>query len=650
MSATTQTWTSASTYGGAGTYDWLSGSNWISAIPGGTDEALFPLTPGTNPYEVLIELGSSGNAQNFVSDDPNLNFHIGVGTGAFQVFETMAINAGTLTLNDGSFTIGGENNSGPDGTLYVGSGGTVAGDGVVADSSGIQTFNNSGADVGTLMFNGGTVFAVAGSQNALEVFATVVGTANFHIEGNAGLILDYPVLAPASTVAFDGGASATGVLIDSSENTPFGIDSNTSFTLNISGFDVGSGTTALDSIEIASDLTATATLTGSVLTITKADSTVDTFTLTGATYSGDTVNSSNDGTNTFFFLDTVCFAAGTQIRTEAGECLVEDLKEGDLVAIAQDGEVTFQPVKWVGNRTIDLTRHPRPRFAAPIRIVRGAIAENLPVRDLVVSPDHCLLLDGKLIPAKLLINGMTIRQELETRSVTYYHVEMPKHSILLAEGVAAESYLDTGNRSFFSNAGLALMLHPEFHVNAGLRHWEADACAPLTVRPDAVLPVWRPIADRAVALGHTPPEFATTTDADLHLLADGRRIDTIATAGDTHSFLVPAGVQSLVLASRSVVPHELTPYLDDPRQIGVSVRHIVMRGRTDRVEFSPDHPSLTCGWHAPEKAEGALWRWTLGQGALPVGVVDGPMILEITVASTTIYRIDEHRLEGRLAA
>ena len=56
----------------------------------------------------------------------------------------------------------------------------------------------------------------------------------------------------------------------------------------------------------------------------------------------------------------------------------------------------------------------------------------------------------------------------------------------LAEGLSAESYLDTGNRTYLSNSCVALVLHPEFHVNAGLKCWEADACAPLGVSPTAV--------------------------------------------------------------------------------------------------------------------------------------------------------------------
>ena len=160
------------------------------------------------------------------------------------------------------------------------------------------------------------------------------------------------------------------------------------------------------------------------------------------------------------------------------------------------------PIKWVGYRRLDLDRATRSRIS-PHRCASAAApsARTLPRRDLVVSPDHCMFVDGKLIPAKLLINEMTIVQERDTRVVEYYHVELDRHAVLLAEGLPAESYLDTGNRAFFSNAGLALVLHPEFHVNAGLRCWETDACAPLAVSAEAVEPVWRKLASRAEDFG-----------------------------------------------------------------------------------------------------------------------------------------------------
>ena len=66
-----------------------------------------------------------------------------------------------------------------------------------------------------------------------------------------------------------------------------------------------------------------------------------------------------------------------------------------------------------------------------------------------VSPEHCLIIDGLCVRAKLLVNGGSIVSERDRTHVTYYHVELERHGILLAENTPAESYLDTGNRSMF---------------------------------------------------------------------------------------------------------------------------------------------------------------------------------------------------------
>ena len=105
-----------------------------------------------------------------------------------------------------------------------------------------------------------------------------------------------------------------------------------------------------------------------------------------------------------------------------------------------------------------------------------------------------------LIPARRLINGATIVQDRNLRSVEYFHVELETHALLIAEGLLAESYLDTGNRAFYDNAGLAMVLHPEFSVNACLKTWQEDACAPLAVVDAVVEPVWQRLAARAKEL------------------------------------------------------------------------------------------------------------------------------------------------------
>jgi len=168
-----------------------------------------------------------------------------------------------------------------------------------------------------------------------------------------------------------------------------------------------------------------------------------------------------------------CFAAGTRIATPCGEVLVEALAIGDAVSLAGGG---VAQVAWIGRRTVDAARHPEPRKVWPVRIMTNAFGPGLPVRDLWLSPDHAVFVDDVLIPVKHLINGTTIAQ-IPVDDVSYYHVELPAHDLLLAEGLAVESYLDTGDRSNFLNGGGPVALHPDF----ASRVWEAEGCAPLIV-------------------------------------------------------------------------------------------------------------------------------------------------------------------------
>lgn len=145
----------------------------------------------------------------------------------------------------------------------------------------------------------------------------------------------------------------------------------------------------------------------------------------------------------------VCYLAGTAIATPAGEVAVEDLTPGDRVLTADGREVAVQ---WLGIQPV-APRFADPQKVNPICIKAGAIAENVPARDLFVSPDHAVEISGVLYNANALVNGRTIFQQrrMPMDGFTYYHVETEAHEVLLAEGCPAESYLDIPDRSLFAN-------------------------------------------------------------------------------------------------------------------------------------------------------------------------------------------------------
>jgi Hint domain-containing protein len=316
---------------------------------------------------------------------------------------------------------------------------------------------------------------------------------------------------------------------------------------------------------------------------------------------------------------------------------VERLRPGRQVVTLVDGQEVPQAVAWLGHCRIGLAGHPRPETVAPIRIRRDAFADGMPHRDLVVSPDHAVFVDGKLICARQLVNGTTICQELDWTAVDYYHVELDRHAILLAEGLPAESYIDTGNSGFFANSGAPLVLHPDLTDESGYPTREAGSCAPFVWDEASVRPVWQFLAERAAALGRPVPQRATTADAGLRLVAKGRTLKPIYGDDKLVIFTLPRSAREVRLVSRAQLPTEARPWLEDRRRLGVRVARLVLRGADEVREVPVDHPDLVSGWWAVERDGQAISRWTDGEAVLPLPAMRGDAMLEIHLAGTMTY-------------
>jgi hypothetical protein len=171
------------------------------------------------------------------------------------------------------------------------------------------------------------------------------------------------------------------------------------------------------------------------------------FFLTDREYTGKLGGDNGDVTITRY-QDTICFMEGTIIQTPAGGAPVETLKRGDLVLTNDGREV---PVDWLGVQTISLKFADKMRVL-PIRIKAGALAESIPSRDLLISSDHALLVEGALIQAGALVNGTSIVRETSVPATfKYYHVEVEHHSLVLAENTPAETFVDNVDRLGFDN-------------------------------------------------------------------------------------------------------------------------------------------------------------------------------------------------------
>ncbi len=142
-----------------------------------------------------------------------------------------------------------------------------------------------------------------------------------------------------------------------------------------------------------------------------------------------------------------CYVAGTRIRTPDGDVPIETLREGDAVLTASG---VARPVRWIGRRSYAGRFLLGNRGRLPIRFAAGSLGVGLPERDLLVSPEHGMAIDGWLVPAAALLNGTTIIQAA-LDAVRYVHVELDSHDLLLAEGMPSESYVDDGNRASFHN-------------------------------------------------------------------------------------------------------------------------------------------------------------------------------------------------------
>jgi len=187
-----------------------------------------------------------------------------------------------------------------------------------------------------------------------------------------------------------------------------------------------------------------------------------------------------------------CFAAGTRIATDHGEVAVETISVGDMVRTLLGDTLT--PITWVGRREVDCAHHPHPRKVWPVRIAAGAFGSNRPHTDLFLSPDHAVYVNGVLIPIKHLVNGSTIAQ-VPTDQVTYHHLELPAHDVLLAEGLPAESFLDLRDGSNYANHPGPARLFPDYSA----RMWEAFGCARLVVTGPELQAARALVADAASA-------------------------------------------------------------------------------------------------------------------------------------------------------
>ncbi len=178
----------------------------------------------------------------------------------------------------------------------------------------------------------------------------------------------------------------------------------------------------------------------------------------GEVYASETVTVAENADGNGSVISIACYCRGTLIETEHGPVAVEALVIGDrLKTLGGDAK----PIKWIGTRSYDGRFVANNREVLPICIAAGALGENVPSRDLWISPHHALYLEGALIESKDLVNGISIVQAEKIERVDYFHVELFNHNVIFAEGAEAETFIDNDSRAIFQNVADYFALYPE---------------------------------------------------------------------------------------------------------------------------------------------------------------------------------------------
>ncbi|MEJ5118807.1 Hint domain-containing protein [Gluconobacter cerinus] len=476
------------------------------------------------------------------------------------------------------------------GVVDVGSGGNATGNTV---SNGGYLYAESGGTIGTTTLQSGAILsAKAGS--------TISGT----VTAAKGATLTIPTTA-GGTIDLQGNG-----------NVGLTITGSGSPTTVISGFseDKTAGT--------ADGITLTNVKTANVASVTYPDTDHVTFTLKdgsavtlniiGVQNVGYTLASDSSGDLVY----EVCFLADTLIAGPNGNIAVQDLAPGDTVTSYRDGQAYSSTVSWAGKAHCVVRPEKADDEAGyPVRILENAIALGVPFQDMLVTSEHCLFLDGKFIPARMLVNGRSIYYDKSFTSYDYFHIETEDHSVIMANGALTESYLDTGNRRAFEQKSNVFMFGQK------AKSWENDAAAALTVCRDLVEPVYRQIEQRAQELQFAvqAPAATTVTESDLHLVSDrGHRIQPLRTVDNRVMFMIPSDVSSVRIVSNSSRPADaIGPFVDDRRMLGVLIGDVSFfdSGVTVNIKTHLTKENLS-GWHSVEHIP---MRWTNGNAYLPLG-------------------------------
>ncbi|QFT47077.1 Hemolysin, chromosomal [Roseivivax sp. THAF40] len=191
------------------------------------------------------------------------------------------------------------------------------------------------------------------------------------------------------------------------------------------------------------------------------------------------------GSMDFFNIEEIvpCFTPGTKVATPQGERLVEDLREGDKIITRDNG---LQEIRWVGRKDLSGFELARKPHMKPVLIRAGSLGNNLPEHDMLVSPNHRMLVNNdktalyfeerEVLAAAKHLTGLEGVDEVRALGVSYIHFMFDRHEVVLANGAWTESF-QPGDYSLkgIGNAqrNEILELFPELAETEGLKGYAA---------------------------------------------------------------------------------------------------------------------------------------------------------------------------------
>lgn len=582
----------------------------------------------------VVTFDASANAIS-VTNNPDTNSIAGPYTqwGADNIINGLAIEGENPVTFSGTGTLG------INGSLNMASGTALAVSGMTMTVANAPSMSN-----GTLTLENGADVSINGSIDGTVNFGDAAeGSHNTLILGSGSYTVhNITNYSPSSAIQMQNTSGVEGIRWVKTGDNTYALESKVKNSGSASGY---SYNVLVPSVSFAQAVEANGTpavdASGNPIYYTPASLYNDGTGATGTDENGNTYYDSygmteNDGT-----LSLTCFLANSMIETPKGPVAVQDLRRGDMVVAYVNGAKQARALTWAGKARATVNPTLADDEAGyPVRILKDAIADGVPYKDMLITAEHCLFFDGKFIPARMLVNGTTIVYDKSVSAYDYYHIEVAEHSVIVADGMQTESYLDTGNRRNFTQEGVVVS------IGGRAKSWNTDAGAPLCVDRAVVEPLFNRLAARTSVVAHAhvaPAAPVLTTDADLKLVTDrGAVVRPMRQHGNTVCFMLPAGVQSVRFVSRASRPADVVgPFVDDRRQMGVVVGAITLQTAENQYAITAHlQAEKPAGWHVSDRADCSC---TNGNALLPLGEAPtaGMSMLSVEILAAGPYVVRE---------